>query len=181
MKKITPLVLLLALFLVPACESSGSDSSYDDGGSQDFPKPETSLTSAIQTAQKQMPEGRCIGAGLGGSGIYTVSLVGGGKHRDVVIDPKDGRVMSSNDRDVDPGTQTLIDQLSALKPGVDALKALKSANSEESSYWPLAVELGNEQGKGLVYQVLLVKGKKAKVARVSPASGSVRSVEDANP
>lgn len=162
-----------------SCESSGYDD-YDDSGSQDFPKPDTSLTAAITIAQKKMPEGRCISAGIGGAKFYTVTLVGGGTRRQILIDPKDGSVMTSSDIVVDTDSQALLDELSKLKPGVDALKAVKSASGEESSYRPLAVQLGNETGKGLLYQVLLVKGKKAKVARISPANGSVQSIVDAD-
>jgi hypothetical protein len=172
---------VLAAFLLgcaASCAGSGHDSSSESAEGASYPKPGVDLHAAIQSALQKMPDGRCIGAGLGSSGAYYVALVAGAQRRDFVIDSKSGALMGSSDRAVDAKTLGMLDELARLEHGVDAVQAVDAALGAESRYWSLAVELGRENG--LVYQVLLVRGNKAKVARVSPARGTVLSIEDAN-
>ena len=179
MLKLRTLVLALSLSfacLAVSCESSGYDSDSNSSAAEDFPNPETSLVAAIKTAQGRMTDGRCVSAGLGSSGIYTVTLVGDAIRREVSIDPKDGKYIASNDAVVGTDMKGFLDELAKSGHGIDALAAVNAAAKEAPRYWPLAVELGRE--KTLVYQVLLARGKRAKVVRVNPVNGAVQSVED---
>jgi uncharacterized membrane protein YkoI len=181
MKLASALLAVLAAGLLgfaTSCESFGQGSDSESAEGASYPKPETSLSAAIRSALQKMPDGRCIGAGLGSSGAYYVALVAGSKRRDFLIDAKSGGVIGSSDQALDANTLGMLEELARLEPGVDTVKAVDAALAAESRCWSLAVELGRENG--LVYQVLLVRGNKAKVARVSPARGTVLSIEDAN-
>jgi len=178
MKKLAPLLLALSLFLGASCESDGY-SSDAGSGVEPWPKPATTLQAAIQIAQKKFPDARCTEAGYSdrsGSLVCTVVLVQGDQRHDLQLDEQGG-VTSSTDAPLDTETRGVLEAYGKLAPGIGMLQAGKSAMDEESGYWTMAAGLGNERGT-ILYQVLLVKGQKSKVARVSAANGRVDSVQD---
>jgi uncharacterized membrane protein YkoI len=146
-------------------------------------KPATSLSAAIATAQKSVPDGHFLKGEIeseDGKTICSIVLATAGGDREVNIDAASGKVLATEDEKLAPEGKKLLDEL-AKNPhatSISAVQAVDAAVAKVPGSWALAASLSGESGK-LAYAVFLIDGKDIKVASVSAADGKVQSVAKA--
>ncbi len=146
-------------------------------------KPATSLSVAIATAQKSVPEGHFLKGEIeaeGGKTICSIVFATAKGDREVNIDATNGKVLATEEEQLTAEAKKLLEEL-AKDPHsapVSAAQAVDAAVAKVPGSWALAAGLSGESGK-LAYAVFLIDGKDIMVASVSAADGKVQSVAKA--
>jgi uncharacterized membrane protein YkoI len=144
-------------------------------------RPAADLTTAIAAACKSEPDGRFLGASLSeseGKLAYHVVLLGKGVVHVVNVDAKDGKLLESQDEDLEEEMQSEIDKLLAVDPGIGIEKAIAAALAELPGSWARAAGM-SEHADETCYGVLLVQGEGLKSVLVAMKDGKILQVSDA--
>jgi uncharacterized membrane protein YkoI len=143
-------------------------------------KPAISLSAAIATAQKSVPEGRFLKAEIEseeGKTICSVILSNGNGQREVNVDATSGAILATEDEQLEPECGQVLEAIakdSAHAP-VGAGQAIEAALAKAPGSWALYAGLSSRDGQ-LVYAVFLLDGKTPKLAEVSAADGKVQKI-----
>jgi uncharacterized membrane protein YkoI len=144
-------------------------------------RPKTDLLGAIDTACKSAPEAQFVVANLNESEdkpVYQVVLLGKGKAHIINVDATDGRLLESQDEELEADMQEYLDRLLKLGPGVGIEKAIASALAEIPGSWARFAEM-REHETEVCYGVMLMQGDQMKNVLVSMKDGKVLQVTDA--
>ena len=146
-------------------------------------KPATTLSAAIATAQKSVPEGHFLKGEIeaeDGKTICSIVFATAKGDREVNIDATNGKVLATEEEKLTAEAKKLLEELGKdpHSAPVSAVQAVDAAVAKVPGSWALAAALSHESGK-LAYAVFLIDGHDIKVASVSAADGKVQSVAKA--
>jgi len=188
--KLIALVACASVLCLSACKSSherGTQAHENHEGKEagaglELAEPATSLSAAIAIAQKSVPDGRFLVAKIdneGGKAICIIGLACGDALRKINIDPATGAILASEDEKLDQGFKELLEQIGEdpkLAP-IGAGQAIDAAMAKVPGAWACFAILGKTEGT-LVYVVMVVDGKNAKLAQIAAADGNVQKLTD---
>lgn len=144
-----------------------------------------SLTQALETAGKEVKDGKAVGVELemeDGKPTCSVMLLQGDKVMEVKIDAVSGKMGKVEEEKVDADE---VKELAETKQALGVAKislalALEAAVKEVKDGKPMQVELGLEDNKPM-YEVKLLQGDKLLEALIDPVNGKVVKVETEEP
>jgi uncharacterized membrane protein YkoI len=164
-------------------ESAEAEEGEHEGHEGMLPaKPAVSLSAAIATAQKSVPDGRVLQAEIEsekGKTICSIVLASGKRVKEVNVDAATGKILATEDEELPPECAKLMGRIGENPKlvGCSTAQAVDAALAKAPGAWALAASLSDEEGK-LVYSVFMIDGKTAKLAEVSAADGKVQKVSD---
>ena len=184
-RKHTWIACVVSIFGLGACQNTHEQqaSFHEQHEQHETPvaaRPATTLASAIEIAQKNIPDGRFLKAEIeeeDGKTICSVILASGDGQREVNVDVASGAILATENEKLDADGSAVL-ALLAKDPThapIGATQAIEAALAKAPGSWALAADLSQEED-GLVYFVVLRDGTSAKIAQVSAADGKVQKV-----
>jgi uncharacterized membrane protein YkoI len=162
-----------------AAESKEDEANEEHEGLE-LAQPAVSLSAAIATAQKSVPDGRFLKAEIeseDGKVICSIVLASGSGQREVNVDATNGKILGTEEEKLEPECSEILEAL-AKDPAhapVGAGKAIETALAETPGAWALYAGLNQEEGQ-LVYTVFLIDGKTPKLAVLGAADGKLQKI-----
>ncbi len=159
-------------------EEEGEAAEAHEG--MELAQPATSLAAAIATAQKSVPDGRFLQAEIEnekGKTICSIVLASGDGVREVNVDAQSGAILATENVKLPEQFIKLLKEAGKdpTHPPIAAGRAIEAALAKVPGSWALAAALREDEGQ-VLYVVLLIDGKAAKVAHVSVADGVVQKI-----
>lgn len=173
------IVACMATVVSFAATPAEDDAKIRAGIKANFGKATISLADALKMALAKVPGSRAVESGFEvekDQVFFYVEVIAGGKHQDVILDAKAGKILSVEDTEAEEAEEKKIEE-AAAKAKITMQQAIDIAQRQVPRGKPFEA-IADKDGAMLVYLVSVLTSDKFVAVLIDANSGKVLGMEE---